>query len=123
RTGARWDPIWDVCEELGVPVHLHGSADLTAGASMKTWDGYSTRQAHSASTSTSSVTPAQIIPQLIFSGVTERFPNLKVVFAEAGIGGLNYVMAACDHEWETRQLWNDGLRARPTETVHRPLSV
>ena len=91
-TDPRWDPIWDVCEKLGVPVHFHGSANLTAGASMKTWDGYSTRQAHSASTSTSSVTPAQIIPQLIFSGVTERFPNLKVVFAEAGIGGLNYVL-------------------------------
>ena len=38
-------------------------------------------------TSTSSVTPAQIIPQLIFSGVLEQFPRLKCVFAEAGIGG------------------------------------
>ena len=69
------------------------------------------------------MTPAQIIPQLIFSGVTERFPNLKVVFAEAGIGGLNYVLAACDHEWEARHLWTEGMTARPSETVRRQMFV
>ena len=71
----------------------------------------------------SAVTPAQIVPQLIFSGVTERFPNLKFVFAEAGIGGLNYVIAACDHEWETRQLWSEGLPTRPSDTVRRQMFV
>ncbi len=118
-----WDPIWDVCQELHVPVHFHGSANLRAGASVRRWDGYTPRQAHSAMTSTSAVTPAQIIPQLIFSGVTERFPNLRCVFAEAGIGGLNYVLAACDHEWETRHLWTEGISARPSDTVHRQMFV
>jgi predicted TIM-barrel fold metal-dependent hydrolase len=118
-----WDPVWDVCEKLGVPIHFHGSAGLGAGASIKSWDGYTERQAHSASTSTSAVTPAQIIPQLIFSGVTERFPSLKVVFAEAGIGGLNYVLSACDYEWETRHLWTEGMTTRPSETVRRQMFV
>ena len=40
---------------------------LRAGASVRKWSGYTPRQAHSASTATSAVTPAQIIPQLIFS--------------------------------------------------------
>lgn len=118
-----WDPIWDVCQQLGVPIHFHGSSGLVAGSSIKSWDGYTERQAHSASTSTSAVTPAQIIPQLIFSGITERFPELKVVFAEAGIGGLNYVLAACDHEWQTRHLWTDGITSRPSETVRRQMFV
>src|SRR5712692_1619761 len=118
-----WDPMWAVCEELNVPVHFHGSAGLTAGTSIKFWDGYSERQAHSAMTSTSAVTPAQLVPQLIFSGLTERFPNLKFVFAEAGIGGFNYVIAACDHEWETRQLWSEGLPTRPSDTVRRQMFV
>jgi predicted TIM-barrel fold metal-dependent hydrolase len=122
-TDPHWDPIWDVCQSLGVPIHFHGSSGLNAAASIKRWDGYSTRQAHSASTSTSSVTPAQIIPQLIFSGVTERFPRLKCTFAEAGIGGLNYVLAACDHEWETRHLWTEGMSTRPSEVVRRQMFV
>lgn len=118
-----WDPMWAACQELGVPIHFHGSAGLTSGASIKAWRGYSERQAHSASTSTSAVTPAQIIPQLIFSGITERFPRLKIVFAEAGIGGLNYVIAACDHEWECRHLWTEGIATRPSDTVRRQMFV
>jgi len=115
--------LWDVCEQLAAPVHFHGSCGVTAGSSAKHWEGYSTRQAHSASTSTSAVTPAQIVPQLIFSGVTERFPNLKFVFAEAGIGGLNYLLASCDHEWETRHLWTEGLSTRPSVAIHRQMFV
>ena len=122
-TDPHWDPLWRVCQELDVPIHFHGSAGLRAGASVRKWSGYTPRQAHSAATATSAVTPAQIIPQLIFSGVTERFPLLKSVFAEAGIGGLNYVLAACDHEWEGRHLWTEGIVTRPSETVRRQMYV
>jgi predicted TIM-barrel fold metal-dependent hydrolase len=118
-----WYPLWNICQQLNVPIHFHGSAGLSAGASAKKWSGYTPRQAHSASTSTSSVTPAQIVPQLIFSGVMEQFPRLKCVFAEAGIGGLNYVLAACDHEWECRHLWTEGITTRPSETVRRQMYV
>lgn len=118
-----WSSVWDVCQQLNVPIHFHGSAGLDTAASAKKWSGYSPRQAHSASTSTSSVTPAQIIPHFIFSGITEQFPRLKLVFAEAGIGGLNYVLAACDHEWECRHLWTEGISTRPSETVRRQMYV
>ncbi|MPZ13871.1 MAG: amidohydrolase family protein [Chloroflexi bacterium] len=122
-TDPHWDPIWDVCQSLGVPIHFHGSSGINAGGSTKSWSGYSERQEHSASTSTSAVTPAQVIPMLIFSGVTERFPSLKVVFAEAGIGGFNYVLAACDHEWEARHLWTEGMDSRPSDTIRRQMFV
>lgn len=118
-----WNPLWDVCEQLGLPVHFHGSAGIGVGETAKVWDGYTERQAHSASTSTSAVTPAQIVPQLIFSGVTERYPKLKFVFAEAGIGGLNYLISTCDHVWETYHLWTDGLSTRPSEIVRRQMYV
>jgi predicted TIM-barrel fold metal-dependent hydrolase len=116
-----WDPVWATLESLGVPVHFHGSSGLNISGTLMEWDGFSVRQNHSASTTPSAVTPGQIIPHLIFSGITERFPNLKVVFAEAGIGGLNYVIAACDHEWETRHLWTEGITSRPSDTVRRQM--
>jgi len=118
-----WYPVWGVCQELGLPIHFHGSAGLSAGASVRKWSGYTHRQAHSAQTATSAVTPAQIIPQFLFSGITERFPALKCVFPEAGVGGLNYVIAACDHEWESRHLWTEGIHTRPSETVRRQMYV
>jgi len=118
-----WFPIWNACQELGVPIHFHGSAGVRAGSSVRRWSGYSTRQAHSAQTATSAVTPAQIIPQMIFSGVTERFPGLNCVFAEAGVGGLNYAIAACDHEWESRHLWTEGIHTRPSDVIRRQMYV
>ncbi len=118
-----WYPMWEVLQSLGVPAHIHGSAGLRPSASLPRWEGYSQRALHSASTTPSSVTPGQVIPHLIFSGILERFPGLKVVFAEAGIGGLNYVIAACDHEWETRHLWTEGLFTRPSELVRRQIFV
>jgi uncharacterized protein len=122
-TDPYWYPVWDVCQELDLPVHIHGSAGVRAGGSVRKWSGYTPRQAHSAMTATSAVTPAQVVPHLIFSGLTEKFPRLKIVFAEAGIGGLNYVLAACDHEWESRRLWTEGLTTRPSETVRRQIYV
>ena len=122
-TDPYWYPVWDVCQQLDLPVHIHGSAGVRAGASVRKWSGYTPRQAHSAMTATSAVTPAQVVPHLIFSGLTEKFPRLKIVFAEAGIGGLNYVLAACDHEWESRRLWTEGLTTRPSETVRRQIYV
>jgi predicted TIM-barrel fold metal-dependent hydrolase len=122
-TDPYWYPVWNVCQELDLPVHIHGSAGVRAGASVRKWSGYTPRQAHSAMTATSAVTPAQVVPHLIFSGLTEKFPRLKIVFAEAGIGGLNYVLAACDHEWELRRLWTEGLTTRPSEAVRRQIYV
>src|SRR5438309_3447193 len=99
-----WDPVWDTLQSLGVPVHFHGSAGLNISGTVMEWEGFSVRQNHSASTTPSSGTPGQIIPHLIFSGITERFPNPKVVFAEAGIGGLNYGIASCYQQSEPRPL-------------------
>ena len=104
-------------------MHIHGSAGVRAGASVRKWSGYTPRQAHSAMTATSAVTPAQVVPHLVFSGLLGRFPRLKIVFAEAGIGGLNYVLAACDHEWQTRRLWTEGLATRPSTIVREQIYV
>ena len=122
-TDRSWDPIWDACQELGVPVNFHGSAGINVGVGKRDarWVGFTPRQGHSASVTTSCVTPAQIIPQLIFSGITQRFPRLKIVFAEAGIGGFAHAATVCDHVWEVRHLWTEGIASRPSETVARQM--
>ena len=34
-----------------------------------------------------------------------------------------FLAAACDHEWENRHLWTDGIATRPSETVRRQMYV
>ena len=46
------------------------------------------------------------------SGLFDRYPRLKIVSAETGIGWVNYVLEGSDHEWERRRLWTEGLTDR-----------
>ena len=66
---------------------------------------------------------AQFIPNLIFSGVLDRYPRLRWVCAETGIGWVNYMLEACDHEWERRHLWTQGIVTRPSELFRRQIHV
>jgi predicted TIM-barrel fold metal-dependent hydrolase len=118
-----WDSVWDICESAGLPINFHGSAGVRAGGEARQWKGYNERIGHSAMTASSAVTPGQIIPHFVFSGITDKFPDLRVVFAEAGVGGFNYMLSACDHEWETRHLWTEGIKDRPSVAIHRQMFV
>jgi predicted TIM-barrel fold metal-dependent hydrolase len=39
---------------------------------------------------------------LIYGGVAERFPNLRIAFLECGVGWVPYWMERMDEEWEKR---------------------
>jgi predicted TIM-barrel fold metal-dependent hydrolase len=118
-----WHTLWDACETLGVPVHVHASGGLTDKLSYPRWEGYTAKQWHAAITTPFGAWPSQIIPNLIFSGILHRHPRLVWVFAEAGIGTVTYVRRACDHEWESRKLWKKGLDLRPSELVRRQVYI
>jgi len=118
-----WDPLWACCQDLGVPIHWHGSAGLASRLSLPKWKGFTRREFHTVSTSRLCATPAQLIPNLIFSGIPDRYPRLKWVCAETGLGWVNYVLEACDHEWKQRCLWNEGVRTQPSEIFRRQIYV
>ena len=118
-----WHPLWMYCQDLNVPVHWHGSAGLAEKLSLPKWSGFSKREFHTVSTSRLCATPAQLIPNLIFSGILDRYPRLKWVCAETGLGWVNFVLEACDHEWERRHLWKEGIKTKPSELFRRQIYV
>ena len=118
---AYWDPLWAACEEMDTPIHWHGNAGIRLN--IPVWKGYTPNQAQAMNPSTVFSAPAQFIPNLIFSGVLDRFPKLKWVCAETGLGWVNYILEACDHEWERRHLWTEGIATRPSELFHRQIYV
>jgi predicted TIM-barrel fold metal-dependent hydrolase len=116
-----WDPLWAACQELDVPVHWHAGAGLRI--SMPRWKGYTRNQEQAMGPSGSFSMQAQFIPNLIFSGVLDRYPRLKWVCAETGLGWVNYILEGCDHEWERRHLWTEGIATRPSELFRRQVYV
>ena len=118
-----WYPLWEVCQELGIGVHLHASAGLSGKLALPQWKGYTRRQAHCVSTLRNFCTATQIVPYLIFSGVLERFPRLNWVFAETGLGWVSSVLEACDYQWEKHRLWNEGISTKPSDLFRRQIYV
>jgi uncharacterized protein len=116
-----WEPLWAACEELEVPICWHGSGGLSKELAVPLWEGYSRHATHTAMTARLCVTPSQMIPNLLFSGILERHPRLNWMLGETGMGWLAYVLESCDHEWERRQLWRDGFETRPSEVFNRQI--
>ncbi|HEY3115581.1 MAG TPA: amidohydrolase family protein [Chloroflexota bacterium] len=118
-----WEPLWATCQDLGVPINWHGSAGLAGRLSVPDWSGYTRRQAHTVSTGRLAATPCQLLPNLMFSGILDRYPRLKWAFAETGAGWLAFVLESCDHEWERQHLWTEGILTRPSDAFRRQVYV
>lgn len=118
-----WDPLWAACQDLDMPMHIHESGGLGMHLAVPRWEGFTPNQFHSFLTVPTAAVPAQAIPNIIFSGIPDRFPRLKWVCAETGLGWVNYVLEGCDHEWERRHLWTEGILTRPSEVFHRQMYV
>jgi predicted TIM-barrel fold metal-dependent hydrolase len=118
-----WDPLWATCQELGIPINWHGSAGVGGTLSVPRWQGYTERQYHTVSTGRNCMTACQLLPYLFFSGILDRYPRLTFACAETGAGWIASILEGCDHEWERRHLWTEGILTRPTEAFRRQVYV
>jgi predicted TIM-barrel fold metal-dependent hydrolase len=109
-----WDPLWATCQDLNVPVHWHAGGGLRL--TMPRWSGYTRNQEQAMGPSGGFSVQAQFIPNLgIFSGVLDRYPRLRNGSVRRPVwDGVNYILEGCDHEWERRHLWTEGIVTRPS---------
>jgi predicted TIM-barrel fold metal-dependent hydrolase len=112
---AYWDPFLRACEETQTVVCLHtGSSSWTASRSPEApYELYTTLFPVNALVTTA---------DWLWSGVPVRFPELRLVLDESGIGWvpmlidrIDYVM---DHSAATGQGWKDPVNS-PTEVLRR----
>ncbi len=60
-----------------------------------------------------------VVANLLFSGVLDRFPTLKFVSVESGLGWVPYLLETADHQYEAQHLWDEGMTMRPSEYFRR----
>ena len=58
------------------------------------------RKAFASSITSFQMNMANILMSMIFGGVLERYPRIRVVLGESGIGWIPYVLHRMDAEWE-----------------------
>jgi predicted TIM-barrel fold metal-dependent hydrolase len=62
---------------------------------------------------------AAILAAVIHGGALERYPRLRVVLGESGIGWIPYVLDRMDYEYEDRFQGRLPLKMTPSEYWHR----
>jgi len=111
-----WNPMWDAAAASGLPVHFH-----TIGGARRDFSklsGKTLLAARAASITQFQMHMADVLMSVIFSGVLEHRPDLKVVIGEAGTGWIPYILDRMDAEWEDQFKGLD-LKMKPSEYWYR----
>ncbi|MBI4489657.1 MAG: amidohydrolase, partial [Deltaproteobacteria bacterium] len=106
-----FDPIFEEAERLDMPLAMHGAP--SRGMGFDFFDKFI--QVHTLEH------PFAILIQftnMVFEGVFERFPRLRVAFLEAGSGWLPYMMDRMDEEFEKPYRFQAPLlKKKPSEYI------
>jgi predicted TIM-barrel fold metal-dependent hydrolase len=89
-----WHPLWEAGAETGIPIGFH----LGGGLRTVTFSGPKATHAGNMGVrvSCSTLQMDEPLAGVIFSGALERYPALKIVLAETGIGWLPYMLERMD---------------------------
>ncbi len=123
-----WNPLWGLIQDLDIPVSIH----IGGGAPPAGQGGPMSSTVSVFRTGAKGVAQAAIIKSLasniitladfMFSGVLERFPTLKVVSVESGIGWVPYFLEQCDDVYQRQRFWTKSeLRMLPSQYAARQL--
>jgi len=110
------DPFWDACQANGVAVHIHLRVMRRAekphpkGIRGDTLHGLAGNGAMAMMT---------VLPEILSSGVHERFPRLTWVMVEAGAGWIPYILEQLDDRWWRNRSWLPVRLAEPPSHAFR----
>ncbi|HXN60217.1 MAG TPA: amidohydrolase family protein [Acidimicrobiales bacterium] len=94
---SHWDPLWRIASETGLPMSLHlGSGNVEVHYNTPRFDALGIRTATAFAGVAMFLENAIQVSDLLLSGVFARFPDLKVVSVESGVGWLPFVLESAD---------------------------
>ncbi|HLH23559.1 MAG TPA: amidohydrolase family protein [Chloroflexota bacterium] len=112
-----WEPFWATAAETRIPIGMHLFVRRPVGHP----------EVHPITTAAIAGTQVQLqlvapLVGIIFGGVLERHPGVRLVLAEAGIGWIPYVLERMDHEYDKYVEAREGWEARGGIPIPRPPS-
>jgi predicted TIM-barrel fold metal-dependent hydrolase len=114
----RYEPIWNTCVELGMPVNSHVGMSSATDYRMPLAEFPHPATAGPIIGSQMNFFCHELLGQLIWGGVLERHPELQVVFTEQGSGWVIGAISGFDYSYEGSYLRRDireVVRRKPSE--------
>jgi len=116
-----WDPIWAAAQEAGLPISFH----IGSGAE---WDlggagNIGVRAQFARVAANAFIDNEKCLADIVFGGVCHRFPDLKFVSVESGVGWLLFVFEAFDWQWANAGIYKEHPEydLKPSEYFRRQI--
>ena len=119
-----WTPFWEVCSDRRVPVNFHIAASETSfnAFGRAAWPSMGINRKLALGSTILFLENARVLGNLIYSGIFERFPGLRIVSVESGIGWIPFLLEALDYEWEeTGAQAEQKLSMKPSDYFRRQI--
>jgi predicted TIM-barrel fold metal-dependent hydrolase len=113
-----WDPFWAACEALQLPVHFHIGASITAMNffGQYFWPSQDEYVKPAIGGSMLFIGNARVLINTVFAGIFDRFPKLRMVSVESGIGWIPFMLETMDYELiENAPAQYKALKRKPSE--------
>jgi predicted TIM-barrel fold metal-dependent hydrolase len=113
----RYEPLWSACEALDMPIHTHGGEGLEVGDLPGARSIFFTEVVWFAH---------RIFWHLLWSGVLERHPNLRLIFTEQFADWVPPLLQRLDMQYEgtvSNLTLTEGLSMKPSAYWARQCNV
>jgi len=108
----RFVPIYEEAQRLNTMVGIHASGSHLGGGGVDLFPRFI--QAHTCSHAFGQM---RQLTSIVFEGIPERFPDLRIAFLEAGCGWAPYWMERMDDEYAKRASEAPALKKKPSEYI------
>jgi len=95
-----WYPMWEICEALDLPINFHigASEESMDWVGTQGWPGLHRDLRASLGGAMLFIQNGRVMGNIIMCGLLDRFPKLKFVSVESGLGWIPFLLEAIDYE-------------------------
>jgi predicted TIM-barrel fold metal-dependent hydrolase len=94
-----WDPFWAAIEETGLPVSFHIGGGQIGGSFTDDPSQMGPRANIAAESTKLFMGNINCLVEILFGGICQRFPRLKLFTVESGVGWLPSFLETCDWQF------------------------
>ncbi len=103
---AEFDPLWQTVTELDMTLTMHLGGRIPR---------FGNKQHFLPDLVMSKTAMAEPVAIMVFGGLFQRFPRLRLAIVESGVGWMSWMAEYMDRTWERQRYWTDSpLTEKPS---------
>jgi uncharacterized protein len=96
-----WNPLWEICSSLALPINFHiGASEQSDNWLVQQgWPSLDSEMKGGLGGAMLFLDNGRVMMNVILSGLLDRYPKLRFVSVESGIGWIPFILEAVDYQF------------------------